>query len=69
MMTPDQAFLAGLSLVRADGIPAKGHDVAVRAAHTVFLRRAEGKQFDPRFDADGPRYARQIILEAYSVGG
>jgi hypothetical protein len=43
--------------------------VAVLAAHTVFLRRAEGKQFDPRFDADGPRYARQVILEAYSVGG
>jgi hypothetical protein len=69
MLSPDQAFQAGLDRVRDAGIPAKGHDVAVLAAHRVFVANCEGKTVDPRFDEQAPGYAMTLILRAYAAGG
>lgn len=68
-MTVQDAFLAGLELVRSLGIPAGGKDIAVIAAHNVFSGRAADKQGDPRFSVAGPAYARNLILNAYAIGG
>lgn len=64
----EQAFKAGLELVRQDGIPAKGNDIAVLAAYNVFSRHAAGKECDPRFEAEGPQYARRLIIMAFARG-
>lgn len=65
-MTIEDAFRAGLESVRASGLPAKGNDIPVLAAHSVFTTRANGKEHDPRFPTDGPVYARKLILEAFA---
>jgi hypothetical protein len=68
-LTIEAAFLDGLARVRAAGIPASGKDVAVLAAHRVFLGDCLGKDGDPRFAEHGPRHAMNLILMAYSRGG
>ncbi len=67
-MTVEEAFRRGLELVREAGLPAKGTDRAVIAAETVFRKRATPVQADPRFPADGPIFAKKVILEAYAAG-
>lgn len=70
MKLVQEAFLEGLESVRALGIPAQGNDIAVIAAYRVFVGHANyAKQTDPRFDAQGPIYARTLILDAYLLGG
>lgn len=65
-MSIEQAFLAGLELVRAAGLDARGKDVAVLAAHAVFTRASRGLESDPRFPAQAPLYAKRLILTAYT---
>jgi hypothetical protein len=65
-MTIDEAFRAGLALVRKAGLPAKGSDIAVLAALRVFEKAAKGVQHDERFPEQGPLYARKLILIAYT---
>lgn len=62
----DDVFLAGLALVREAGLPASGKDVAVLAAYRVFAKHAAGKEDNPQFAEQGPRYAKQLILQAYA---
>jgi hypothetical protein len=60
-----EAFLAGLDLVRQAGFPAKGNHVQVIAASRVFETAARGKEHDERFPVEGPQYAKRLILLAY----
>jgi hypothetical protein len=60
----DEAFKAGLASVRESGVRVDTKDIAVLATWSVFEKRARKVEFDPRFEADGPRYARLLILQA-----
>lgn len=68
MMTVDEAFKAGLALVRDAGMNAKGNDMAVLVAHSRFQTECKRiDTMDERFPTQGPLHARKLILLAYSL--
>ncbi len=66
ILTAEQAFTAGLDMVKAAGLPASGKDIPVLAAYRVFIRKSRGLETDDRFATDGPLYAKKLILTAYA---
>lgn len=66
-VTIDEAFLAGLDLVRRAGLAVRGTDIRVLAAERVFTAHAAPVRRDPRFSIEGPQYAKQLILEALAL--
>ena len=67
-MLTQEAFIAGLQMVREAGLAAKGNDTAVLAAGRIFEKVAAGKEHEERFAKEGPQYAKQLILLAYANG-
>lgn len=68
MLTIDAAFKEGLRLVREAGLPLKGGELPLLAAWFIFEKKAELVFGDPRFDEQGPLFAKQLILRAFAGG-
>jgi hypothetical protein len=63
MMTIDEAFRAGMKLVREAGLPIKGTDAAVIVALRIFESDCRGKDTnDPRVAEQAPIHAKRLII-------
>ncbi len=66
-MTIQEAFIGGMRLVRESGFEIRPTEPAALVAFGQFEKAANGKDSDPRFATEGPKFAKRLILECLYV--
>lgn len=67
-MTTREALSLAVAGLRAEGFDMRSTDPEMIVAHLNFDRIVGDKQFDPRFEDEGPIAARYLILRCYLSG-